>query len=381
MSYGKHVIIGLLVSNLAALGDVYWTTYQQGTSDGIYRADQNGENITQLIKEEDLTAPDYSYIVGLPMDLAVDAESETIYLIETSLDTIWRTDFAGSTFTEILQIEGEDPHQMEIDWENQHIYWVEDNGPDAPARVGRCDLDGSNPIYLIEDAGSRAGGLALDATHGYLFWTESYTFMENPSLAVWRCDLDGSNPEAIVTDFAEGTFELGSIAADPETNQIYWFQDHLFIRRAGYNGENPETLYEDENIGDRSHLVIDSQSRMLYWTSLEAQMIGRAALDGSSNAPWIQGLSSSPLGIALVPAASPPPEPPEIRPGEVTETAISITWIQPSADWTLESSTQLMPGSWAPVSLEKVILENGNGTATFERTSPHLFFRLHQIQE
>lgn len=318
---------------------------------------------------------DFSYYVGLPMDLSVDAVNERIYFVETELNTIWRTDFSGSTFTEILTVDGEDPHQLEVDLQNGLIYWIEDNGPALPARIGRCELDGSNATYLIEDAGARGGGIALDTRNGHLFWTESYT---GPTvmLSVWRCDLDGSNPLPIVSTFEEGTYELGSIAVDSEAQKIYWIQDQSLIRRANQDGSQEETLYEDTRLGDRSHLVVDNADDSLLWTGgFGSKSIGRAALDGSSNGLLIENLASNPFGIALVSVGEVAPV---IHFGEVTSETVTVVWTQPSIDWQLEYSSLLTPQSWSPAPAGDVTMNGLDGTAVLDAALPRLFVRLHK---
>ncbi len=366
-------LLALAAANSLPAAAIFWTTWNQGVSAGIYRADADGGNVTQVITEEDLMPTDYSYYVGLPMDLAVDGANERVYLVETELDTIWVTDYSGSTFSEVLVVDGEDPHQIEVDLENQLIYWIEDNGPSSPARIGRCGLDGSNPAYLINDAGSRGGGIALDAVNGHIFWTESYSG-PTVTLSVWRCDLDGSNPLAIVSGFDEGTFELGSVAADPETQKVYWIQDQNLIRRANYDGSEEETLYEESSLGDRSHLVIDTNAGQLYWSGgFGSKTIGRAALNGSGSVPLIENLTSNPFGIALVSGG-------DVRPvinlGAVTATTLTVSWTQPSIDWQAEHSSLLTPDSWSPLPAGAVIMDGLNGTAVLDATTPRMFLRL-----
>jgi hypothetical protein len=371
-------LAGLAAGGLSASG-VYWTTWNLGMSDGLYRAGRDGGDVTQLFPEEALTAPDYSYIISLPMDLAVDEDSGTLYLIETGFDTIWRTDFAGSDFHEVIAIEGEDPHQMEIDWNSRMIYWIEDNGSEAPARLGRCTLDGEAPTYLVDDAGSRAGGIALDAAQGYLFWTETHAFTEPTALAVWRCKLDGSEAQAIVSEFPPDTFELGSIAVDPEAAKVYWIQDQALVKRADYDGSNVETLFEDASLGDRSHLAIDTTSGELFWTSLEEQLIGRATLDGSVVGPFIQDLPSSPFGVAVVSGDSgDDPGPPINLAGRGDDTLI-VQWDASSPDWILEQSSMLLPGSWEEVSADRITVEGTDATAEIDLTGPQGFLRLRQV--
>ena len=165
---------------------------------------------------------------------------------------------------------------------------------------------------------------------------------------------------------------------DPEARKVYWLQDHLFIRRSNYDGSNVETLYEDEAIGDRSHLAIDTQTDELFWTSLNDASISRATLDGTSNQRWIEGLSSSPFGITLVPLAV---EAPALQVGAANEIQFTVTWTQPSPDWQLESKTEINSGSWSAVPLNDITLDGTEATATLDSTLPQLFLRLHNTAE
>jgi len=358
---------------------IFWSGYNLGQNDGIYRADGDGSNVVQIITAEAFTPLVEPYYVGLPTDLAFDPDNQLIYTISTADDIIWKTDLTGSQFENVHAMGETDPHQMEVDFVTQQIFWIEDNGPTAPARIGRCGLDGSAATYIITNAGSRAGGIALDALNGYVFWTETYYFSEPTNMAVRRCELDGANAQAIVTNFAEGAFELGSIAVDPASQKVYWLQDHSLIRRADYDGLNPETLYEEEAIGDRSGLVVDGVAGELFWTSLATSTIGRATLDGSSNAPLIENLPSGPLGITLVSGEGMDGTAPVIKLDDVTDSSIAVSWSAPVQGWRLESSTTLAPDSWIVVPTNQITVEGTNGTAILNIVPPRLFVRLHNV--
>lgn len=363
----------LAAANSLVASDLFWTTWAQGVSDGVYRADGDGANVRQIITYDDLVPSDFSHYVGLPIDIEIDAANQEIYLVETELDTIWRTDYSGSSFTEVHTTDGQDPHQIEIDLQNRYVYWIEDDGPSLPARIGRCGLDGSNPVYLINDAGERGGGIALDTTNGYLFWTESYSGT-TVKLAVWRCVLDGSNPQAIVSSFDPGTFELGSVAVDSTAQKVYWIQDQKLIRRSNYDGTGEEILYQDDSLGDRSELVVDSQGGSLYWTGgYGSKTVGKATLDGSSDAPLIENLSANPLGIAFVPGTAVGPT---IDLGPVSTGMLTVSWTQPSAAWQLESSSDLSSGSWSAVPAGNITMNGLDGTAAVDATLDHVFLRL-----
>ena len=298
--------------------------------------------------------------------------SKSIWLKPSSIPSGERTT-PDSSFTEIHTTAGQDPHQIEIDLQNHYIYWIEDNGPSSPARIGRCGLDGSNPVYLINDAGERGGGIALDVVNGHIFWTESYTGA-TVKLAVSRCDLDGSNPQAIVSSFDQGTFELGSIAVDSAAQKVYWIQDQKVIRRSNYDGSGEENLYQDDSLGDRSELVIDSQGGSLYWTGgYGSKTIGKAALDGSSNGPLIENLSANPLGIAFVPGSMVGPT---INLGQVNSGMLTVSWTQPSAGWQLESSPDLSSGGWTAVPAGSISMNGLDGTATVDASLDQLYLRL-----
>lgn len=269
-------------------------------TDGIYRADRDGKNVTRIIAPDDLQPPDFSRFVGFPMGIQVDPVNDHVYFVSTSDDTIWRSDFEASEFVAVHETSGDDPHQIAVDMVNGHIYWVEDNGREAPARVGRCDLGGGNEVILIEDAGARAGGIALDEKNGHIFWTESYYSPDPVSINIWRCNLDGSNPQPIISEFDEDAFDLGSIAVDPQARKIYFIQDQSEIHRANDDGAEVELLFEEETLWDRSHIAIDTTTDELFWTSPNGRMIGKASLDGSSKEPFLSNLDSGTFGIAVV---------------------------------------------------------------------------------
>lgn len=371
------LVIACALPLMLEAGDIYWTTWNQGISDGIYRSNADGDDVSRIIGHEDLVPDDFAYYVGLPIDLVVDAAAGHIYFVETETDTIWRTDPTGTVFSEILVVEGEDPHQLEVDLENGFIYWVEDNGPSSPARIGRCDLAGLNPTYLVQDAGTRVGGFTMDVQNGELFWTESYAG-PTVQLSVWRSDLQGFNPRKIISNFPEGTFELGAVAIDTQAQKVYWIQDQEVIRMANYDGSQDTKLVEESALGDRSSMAVDSTAGAIYWTGgYGSRTIGRVNLAGYSSEPLIENLTSNPLGIFVDVAGASP----VIQLGDINSDTMTVSWTQPSVGWLLEISPTLAPGDWSPVPEHLVTLDGNFGSAELDATLDHLFVRLRRLVE
>ena len=163
-----------------------------------------------------------------------------------------------------------------------HVFWSDS---DASA-LWRASADGSGASVILPlQTGAEPRGVAIDATHGFLYWTE------NGTNRIRRAGLDGSAPQDIVTS---GLGFPADIEIDLAAGKLYWADRDLdIIRRANFDGSDAETVVSvpaPGNNGAPYFLELDSDQNKLYWSDFDSGTIHRANLDGSSAETFVSGL-------------------------------------------------------------------------------------------
>jgi hypothetical protein len=145
--------------------------------------------------------------------------------------------------------------------------------------IYRADLDGAHLECLIavtpSRAGSRPGGIALDACHGKMYWTDYRLKM------IRRANLDGSNVEDLPFKCDGNPTD---IALDASCNMVFWTEElHReqvpvsgsiqWAHVSGVRFDNPLA------IGRSQGLAVDAMADWVYWG--EFGRIQRARSDWS----------------------------------------------------------------------------------------------------
>ncbi|NUM43532.1 MAG: hypothetical protein HUU38_02415 [Anaerolineales bacterium] len=102
--------------------------------------------------------------------------------------------------------------------------------------------DPANREMLIERPGKIITDLAIDETHGKIYWGEMANGPYNQPAAIWRADLDGSNIEEIVPNLNAYAPEALQIALDPAGNKLYWTKGYQ-LWWANLDGTLPQMIY------------------------------------------------------------------------------------------------------------------------------------------
>jgi hypothetical protein len=131
--------------------------------------------------------------------------------------------------------------------------------------------DGSDKRTIVTGA-SNPDGIAVDAEAGHIYWTN----MGVPSLndgSIERADLDGANRVTIVPP--GGTHTPKQLILDQETRKLYWGdREGMRVMRCDLDGSNLETLVQtgegDEDRKDQTlwcvGIAIDHGWNEIYWT-------------------------------------------------------------------------------------------------------------------
>ncbi|MEK6674122.1 MAG: hypothetical protein AABZ47_00540, partial [Planctomycetota bacterium] len=168
---------------------MYW-----GGSSGIYRANLDGSNVTQVLDE-----------INVPLHLALDAPNNMLYWTESFSDRIRRMSIGGTVIEDLVS--GVDNFKdIAVDLEGARLYWTD------AERIRRANLDGTNVEDLYTGTpGLPPSDLALDILANQMYWI-------CPEMQ--RSKLDGSGVEILLKGKLFCLYDDIFIASVPR--RIYW---------------------------------------------------------------------------------------------------------------------------------------------------------------
>ena len=202
-----------------------------------------------------------------------------------------------------------EPDGIEVDLAGGKIYFT-DMGKGGAAdksvapddgKIWRANLDGSDAEVIVPlGVTTTPKQLTLDVEGGKVYWCDRGDVGDqqvNPK--IMRANFDGSEIETLVSDDLKSPV---GIELDTGNGKMY-FTDRFAnnIKRANLDGSDVEVVIKDTNYP--VDLVIDYETRLIYWTAREAGGILRADMDqnnidGTTLKPLVTGLSN-PIGVTL----------------------------------------------------------------------------------
>lgn len=324
------VAIVLLFASLQnvsfALGrsKIYWTERFK-----ISRANLDGTNVEELYIDR-----------YLPQDITIDTLNGKIVWIETDVatfkgvklgtGTIYRADPNGNNITELItgykvpleggssgqdcfrgvctafikpegqaevKLEPEllfDPLSIAVDTEKSKVYWVDE----FHDLFQRANIDGSKVENIRNDRSIGITDIELDLKRKKLYWLEGRS--------IKRMDLNGNQIEDVITRWNP---TILSFDLDVDAQHIYWTSSSQgIIHRSNLRGEDIQEIAND--LKEPYNIIVDAQSQKLYWSSWDRETslykIQKSNLDGAdvmdvvTNLDRIHGLALDSAGIYAV---------------------------------------------------------------------------------
>jgi hypothetical protein len=194
----------------------------------------------------------------------------------------------------VLEQRGGGPDGIAIDAAHGHIYWTNMGKVSADdGFIQRASLDGTDVRTIVPVGGTYTPKqLEIDAVNGKLYWSD------REGMRIMRSNLDGSKIETLVVtgqgdaDRKQPRNWCVGIALDVAAGKVYWSQkggDNAgegTIKRANLAmraGEDPahrsdiEVLFSQ--LPEPIDLELDPVKRLLYWTDRGDNTISRAPMD------------------------------------------------------------------------------------------------------
>ena len=261
-----------------------YVTYEGG-SYGVFQSDLNGTNAIDLAGVK-------NYCV--PIGIAIDSQHGKMYLSCTSPGGICCANLDGSGVKAITPTDSTVCGGVAVEPTAGYVYWtVHDSSLGGSDHlIKRANLDGSNCVTLLSSGLSYPEQISLDLAHRIMYWADF-------SLGtVQVANLDGSNMQTL-TGVAGGR----GVAVDPYNEKLYWTGNDAGIWEANLNGTDKQRIISKSSINCPFNIALDVPDGKLYFTESEFDhSVWQSNLDGTGlvQLPGNYSSSTIPYGIACI---------------------------------------------------------------------------------
>ncbi|KAF4524942.1 hypothetical protein B566_EDAN012698 [Ephemera danica] len=155
---------------------IFWVEGREGDDDEngtIYTSRLNGGNRTQFLGSD-------SGIIGAPYTIAFDWLGRNLYIgnrVASNLEAI-KVDGKVRHRTIILANDGNRtavarPKSICLDPSDGKLYWIDEGGYGVPSKVGRVNMDGTNPMVLVDNL-EKPEAIAIDLDKKLVYFSTQY---------------------------------------------------------------------------------------------------------------------------------------------------------------------------------------------------------------
>ena len=182
-----------------------------------------------------------------------------------------------------------DASSLDFDSRSKMIYWSDIE----KKTISRSFMNGTNLETVIEFGLDFPDGIAVDWVAQNIYWTD----MSLNRIEVARTN--GTSRRVLVW---KDLIKPYSICLDPAEGKMFWssWGQHPKIEQAGLDGSQRRVF--SDKVGRTNGLTIDFESKMLFWTDLDAESVSSSSLLTSGpgvNRVVTVASGSQPYGLTL----------------------------------------------------------------------------------
>ncbi|XP_071451711.1 low-density lipoprotein receptor-related protein 2 [Hetaerina americana] len=182
---------------------IYWVEGKEGDEDDgnctIYTTNYGGGNKTVFLGGGAGSEGSVGGIVGAPYAIAFDWLGRNLYIGNRLASNLEVVKVDGKTKHRLIILANDGnrtsvakPKAICLDPGDGKLYWIDNGGYGVPAKVAKVNMDGTNPVVLVDDV-ERPEAIAIDLDKRQLYFSSQYpTFIK-------VMDLDGSNVRSLLT--------------------------------------------------------------------------------------------------------------------------------------------------------------------------------------
>lgn len=233
-------------------GKVYWTSEGYSFEEipaKIQRANLDGSNL-----EEVYTNEDYSSFKGL----FLDTSNDEMYVTTSYRNSVLKMDMEGTMVSEIYNEQNSglvSPRKMVYNKDTDELIWTRagDISYDVPYHVVKTAADGSGELEVLFSNDVEINALELDEENNRLFWSVS----DGSEAQLYTGDIDGNNAEMLQEIGSPRTTRIRDIAYKASTSEVFWVVDGSEwidgIYKMHVDGDTSKRIYEAEYLTDLAY--------------------------------------------------------------------------------------------------------------------------------
>lgn len=219
---------------------LFWVQGKQDDDENctIFTTPYGGGNRTEFLGSD-------TGVVGAPYAIAFDWLGRNLFIgnrLASNFEVI-RVDGKTKHRSVILANDGNrtsvgKPKAMCIDPLDGKLYWTDDGSFNVPSKIGKVNMDGSNPIVLLEI--NQPLAITIDIEKKLIYYSTQF-----PAI-IASIDTEGNNQHTIIhkddainTPIALGVLDSRLFYMDPTYEKL--------VRIDLPNGDNPKNILENEN--------------------------------------------------------------------------------------------------------------------------------------
>ncbi|MEX2603936.1 MAG: T9SS type A sorting domain-containing protein [Gracilimonas sp.] len=232
-------------------GKIYWTSDGDSFEEmpgKIQRANLDGSGL-----EEVYTNEEYGF-----SGLFLDTSNNTMYVTTRNLTSVLKMDMEGTTVSEIYNENNSglvDPRKMIYHEGADELIWTRngDTQYDVPYHVIKTSAEGSGELETLFSNDAEINSLELDEENDRLFWGIS----QGSQAQLYVGDIDGNNAQMLQEISWSGTTRIRDIAYKASTNEVFWIVDGsewiAGIYKMHVESDTSSRIHEAEYITDLAY--------------------------------------------------------------------------------------------------------------------------------